>query len=189
MTGLRNISAEEKAQFKTRADTEAFGASTGRIGEYADLWGIANAAFSFIHKNKKAVLIRPSDLVPFLMPNIEGDKRRKSFKPACERQMQRMRESLEQAPFDIALDGRPSPRSSRPRARAPPPRLARARRAAPAPGHVIRPPFLAKQPLLAQVAPCSRRRLVSREHLRQALNAAALMRRRLSSPRSVTATA
>ena len=106
MTGLRNISAEEKAQFKTRADTEAFEAETGRIGEYADLWGIANAAFGFIHKNKKAVLIRPSDLVPFLMPNIEGNKRSKSFKPACDRQMQRMKEALEQAPFDIALDAR-----------------------------------------------------------------------------------
>jgi hypothetical protein len=106
MTGLRNISAEEKAQFKTRADTDAFEASTGRIGEYADLWGIANAAFSFIHKNKKVVLIRPSDLVSFLLPNIEGDKRRKSFKPACDRQIQRMRDALKQAPFDIALDGR-----------------------------------------------------------------------------------
>jgi len=74
MTGLQNLSADEKAQFKTRADTDAFEAKTGRIGEYADLWAIANAAFSFIAEDKKAVLIRPSDLVPFLVPNIEGDK-------------------------------------------------------------------------------------------------------------------
>jgi len=106
MTGLRNITGEEKAQFKTRADTDAFEASTGRIREYADLWGIARAAFMFMHKHKKARLIQPSDIVPFLKPNIQGDKRRKGFQPACDQQMQRMKEALERAAFDIALDDR-----------------------------------------------------------------------------------
>lgn len=106
MTGLRNISKEEKAQFKTRAETDAFEKETGRITEYSDLWGITNAAFMFIEENPKAVLIRPSDLVPLLMPNLHGDKRRKGFQAGCDRQMQRMKEALEQAPFDIALDAR-----------------------------------------------------------------------------------